>query len=148
MSDTELNFEDLLERYWGIAYNEGKTGILNGTEAGEVLHELRKFNTRTNAKEEPKDREIAKFVNDLTETARIFGQTQQLRDRFSRKVNRFIDIHKIVNVGTPGHIDWGNNRLKEELIEKNNALEECLSILKENNWRGDLQEEITELLRS
>ncbi len=33
--------EELLERYWDIAYSEGKTGQSHGNEANKVLFELR-----------------------------------------------------------------------------------------------------------
>lgn len=35
------HFEDLLDRYWALAYQEGKTGRSHGDEANEVLFELR-----------------------------------------------------------------------------------------------------------
>jgi hypothetical protein len=34
-------FEDLLDKYWNLAYSEGQSGQSFGTEANEVLHKLR-----------------------------------------------------------------------------------------------------------
>ncbi len=36
-------FENLLERYWNLAYDEGKNGVSHGDEANEVLFELRRI---------------------------------------------------------------------------------------------------------
>lgn len=35
-----MNFEELLAKYWDLAYTEGKTGVSQGTKANEVLCQL------------------------------------------------------------------------------------------------------------
>lgn len=41
MSRAVDELESLLDQYWNLAFQEGKTGVSQGSKANEVLHALR-----------------------------------------------------------------------------------------------------------
>ncbi len=71
MIDTKRTIDDLLGRYWEIAFSEGKTGVSRGDEANAVLHQIKGL-TRIHSAEMPVEpafitakANYAAFVRDL-----------------------------------------------------------------------------------
>ena len=49
-----------------------------------------------------KDHQVAQFVNELTQVAKTYGQTQQLRDRISEVVGKTLQVGHRASVLVPG----------------------------------------------